>query len=64
MKNVMNGQVLAKNPLFLQFLIRKIKQRTFSYNRKGEKAKALRTFLIILSQYSFAPSHRHVISMT
>ena len=37
----MNWQVLTKNPLFLQFLMRKIKLRTFSYNRKGEKAKAL-----------------------
>jgi len=38
----MNVQVLTKNPLILQFLMRKIKRRTFSYlNRKGEKPKAL-----------------------
>ena len=41
MKNAMNGQVLTKNPLFLPFLMRKIKRRTFTYNRKGEKAKPL-----------------------
>ena len=65
MKIVMIVQVLTKNPLFLQFLMRKIKLRTFSYNRKGEKAKALlKSILKKNSQYSFAPSHRHVISMT
>ena len=41
MKTVVNGQVLTKNLLFLHFIMRKIRQSPFSYNRKGTKAKVL-----------------------